>query len=69
MTWEVGKGHVATNISIDRIMPKGKYEPGNVRLVCHVVNLMRRDMPDDAFIGWCNLVVKGGAQTLRMEAA
>lgn len=57
MTWVVGKGHTATNISIDRIVPKGKYEPGNVRLVCHVVNLMRRDMADEDFLDWCETLV------------
>ena len=57
MTWEAGKGRVATNISLDRIAPKGQYVPGNVRLVCHVVNLMRRDMPDRLFAEWCALVV------------
>lgn len=59
MTWASGAGHVSTNVSIDRIRPKGRYEPGNVRLVCHVVNLMRRDMPDEEFVGWCRAVVNG----------
>lgn len=58
MTWTVGSGRVFTNISIDRIAPKGIYAPGNVRLVCAVANLMRRDMPDHIFTDWCRLVVK-----------
>lgn len=53
MTTSVGSGKVGTNISIDRIQPKGEYEPSNVRLVCYIVNVMRRDLEDDVFLRWC----------------
>lgn len=33
--------------SLDRIDPAGGYVPGNVRLVCYFVNLMKRDFPAD----------------------
>ncbi len=68
MTWTAGEGHLAANISIDRIAAKGEYIPGNVRLVCHVVNLMRRDMGDDKFLLWCGLVV-AGLSPLKQETA
>lgn len=56
MTWRASSGFVAENISIDRIVAKGPYVPGNVRLVCRVANLMRRDMSDDHFVEWCRRV-------------
>lgn len=56
MTFEFGRGRLTTNISLDRIKPKGPYAEGNVRLVCTVVNLMRRDMSDADFVSWCKRV-------------
>jgi hypothetical protein len=58
MTWQVGNGRIDTNISIDRILPKGEYAVGNIRLVCGIVNLMRRDLPDADFEKWCRLILE-----------
>ncbi len=66
MTWMVGAGHAHTNISIDRIRPKDGYTKDNVRLVCHVVNLMRRDMPDDVFREWCETLSYSMAPKMRV---
>lgn len=68
MTWQVGRGHVATNMSLDRIDPKGGYIPGNVRLVCHIINLMRRDMSDEEFVAWCRVVADGRISSIALVA-
>lgn len=68
MTWKVGRGHVATNMSLDRVDPKGGYIPGNVRLVCHIINLMRRDMPDEEFVSWCRVVADGMIPSIALVA-
>ena len=46
-----------TNASIDRIVPGGAYEVGNVRLVCARINVLRSNMADAEFLYWCKLVV------------
>lgn len=45
-----------TNASIDRINAGGPYEPGNVQLTCHAINLFRRELPVEEFVVWCRLV-------------
>lgn len=46
MTW--GTGWIeSTSISLDRIDQGGKYEHGNVRLICHCINTFRGRMNDD----------------------
>ena len=44
------------NISIDRIDPKGKYEPENLRLVCKRVNLIKHNMTDEELMDWCKTI-------------
>lgn len=56
MTCEAGGGVINTNASIDRIDPRGVYEPGNVQLVCRIINVMKTDLPLDEFKSWCSLV-------------
>lgn len=52
-----------TNASIDRINCDGDYEIGNVRIVCNAVNLMRRRMSDEDFIGFCRSIVENNVRT------
>lgn len=59
LTCQVEKGkRCLTNASLDRIIPGGEYEIGNVRLVCYIVNFMRYTNSDEDFINWCRTVVK-----------
>lgn len=56
-----GVGQVATNVSIDRIIPGnsgGEYVEGNVRLVCSVVNSFRGSLLDEDFISMCAAVLQ-----------
>jgi hypothetical protein len=52
-----GQGFVATNASIDRIIPGGPYTLENIQLVCAAVNQWRGVLPIEEFIRWCQLVV------------
>ena len=57
MTHSVGHSRVTpTNASVDRIDNNLGYLPGNVRLVCAIVNVMRREQTEAEFIRWCNLI-------------
>jgi hypothetical protein len=44
------------NISPDRIDPSKGYVPGNVQLVCAVVNAMKWDYSQDDFIEMCKII-------------
>ena len=57
MSHVVGCGVRNTNVSVDRIRPGQAYEPGNVRLVCRIVNVMRSNMGEVEFWFWCRAVV------------
>lgn len=58
MTHQHGLGKVHTNISIDRINPHGKYEEGNVQLVCMIVNRMKWTIPMSEFLDLCAIITK-----------
>lgn len=58
LTWQRGSGKILTNASIDRIDSNKGYEPDNVQLVCHAVNIMKLDMSQDVFLDWCVLIAK-----------
>lgn len=45
--------------SVDRIDSEKGYIPGNIRLVCAYVNVMRSDMTDDELRFWCAAILKG----------
>lgn len=68
MTRVFGRGRVYTNISIDRIDSSIGYEPGNVRLVCLAVNLMKLEMDDCEFSQWVGLI-NDGFKASRQRAA
>jgi hypothetical protein len=57
LTCTLVKGEVSkTNVSLDRVDPKGAYVKENVQLVCSVLNKFRIDTPLDEFIEWCKKV-------------
>ena len=53
MTRIVGKGRVLTNISIDRVDSSRGYVPGNVQLVCCIVNWAKNNLDQAEFISFC----------------
>ncbi len=57
MTHTRGAGRVMTNASLDRIDSRSGYEPGNLQLVCFIVNVMKQELALDEFIQWCRKVV------------
>lgn len=58
MTYSAGKGRVYTNISLDRIDSAKGYIRGNVQFVCDLVNRMKSDLEQSAFIDWCKTIVR-----------
>lgn len=63
MTCILEKGKkTRTNVSIDRIDPKGGYRPENIQLVCTAVNSFRTDLSIADFIEWCRKVVNHAIQ-------
>jgi len=48
-----GKGHIDTNISLDRINNDKGYTPDNIQIIAYVVNMMRRTMPVNEFKKIC----------------
>lgn len=58
MTFERGKGHISTNISIDRIDSNRGYEKGNIQLVCYIVNILKARFSQDELISLCQDIVE-----------
>lgn len=58
LTHKKGNGRCWTNASIDRIENTKGYEPGNVRLVCVAVNLIRHEMTDDEMYWWAKKLIQ-----------
>jgi hypothetical protein len=58
MTYFAGNGRVYTNISLDRVDSTKGYVRGNVQFVCDIVNRMKSDLAQDAFLGWCRTIVE-----------
>lgn len=48
-----GKGHIDTNISLDRINNDKGYTPDNIQIIAYIVNMMRRTMPVNEFKRIC----------------
>jgi hypothetical protein len=48
-----------SNLSIDRIDCNIGYVPGNIRLVCSAVNIMRNRLSDSELLFWAKAVVEG----------
>jgi hypothetical protein len=58
MTCIRGQGAVVTNASLDRIIAGGPYTIDNIQLVCHAINVARRNLPIFDFIDMCRTVTK-----------
>lgn len=58
MTWEINKGNVQTNVSIDKIDPNKGYNVDNIQLVCRIANTMKFDSSMEEFIELCKKVVE-----------
>lgn len=58
LTKITGHGIVSTNVSIDRIDPKGPYTKENIRLVCRFINGFRSELSDENFLWWCRKVTE-----------
>jgi hypothetical protein len=44
------------NASLDRIDSNQGYEPGNLQLVCALVNRMKSNLPQSDFVWWCSQI-------------
>ncbi len=58
MTTIAEKGHVLTNVSIDRIDSSKGYFEENIQLVCHIVNLMKHNMTVNQLREWCRKIME-----------
>jgi len=47
--------------SLDRIDSNGPYAPGNIQLVCWVVNRLKSDMSVGDLVDWCSAIVAHAA--------
>ena len=57
MTFEANNGRVPTNLSLDKINPKGRYQKGNVQLICMAINQMKSDLTSEQLMRFCKSVV------------
>lgn len=57
MTYNQGTGRCPTNISIDKIDASLPYNPENVQLVCHRVNIMKTDGSEEELRDWCKKIL------------
>ncbi len=57
MTQTWGKGHVQTNLSLDRIDNTRPYTRDNIRLVCVEANRLKGKLTDEELIDWCRSLV------------
>lgn len=58
LTFELGKGRVYTNLSIDKKVSSLGYIKGNVQLVCMAVNQMKSDLDINTLLHICNCIIK-----------
>ena len=58
MTYEMGKGRVHSNLSIDQIEPSMGYTLSNIQLVCMAVNQMKSDLGTKELIMYCEAIAK-----------
>ena len=57
LTFELGKGRVSTNISIDRKDSKQGYTKENIQLVCMAVNQMKNDLSLEELLIFCSNIL------------
>lgn len=59
LTCKLARGEICqTNASIDKIDQSKGYLPGNVRLVCRIVNTMRWTNSDEQLVDWCRRIIE-----------
>lgn len=58
MTYELDKGRIFTNVSIDKINPNLGYTKDNIQLVCMAVNQMKSDMSLQELYMFCEAIIK-----------
>lgn len=58
MTFELKKGRVATNVSIDRIDSKEGYIKSNIQLVCMACNQIKSDLELENMYKFCKAIVE-----------
>ena len=49
-----------SDASVDRIDSSKGYNPNNIQIVHKDLNMMKKDMPNEVFVAWCNLVANHG---------
>jgi hypothetical protein len=57
MTYEIFKGRIFTNVSVDRIDSNKGYTKNNVQLVCMAINQMKSDMSIEELLYFCEHIV------------
>lgn len=57
MEMAYGVGRCDRHMSLDRINNDRGYEPGNIRLVCDRVNMMRGNLSDYELAYWCQAIL------------
>lgn len=57
MEMAYGVGRCDRHMSLDRINNDRGYEPGNIRLVCDRVNIMRGNLSDYELAHWCQAII------------
>lgn len=58
MTFELRRGRIPTNVSIDKIDSRLGYVRGNVQLVCMACNQIKSDLTDIEMYNFCKNIVK-----------
>ena len=58
MTYELRKGRIPTNVSIDRINSKEGYIMGNIQLVCMACNQIKSDLTEEEMYNFCKKIVE-----------
>lgn len=57
MTFEIYKGRINSNVSLDRITPHLGYTKGNVQLVCMAANQMKNDLTNEELFVFCEKIL------------
>ena len=57
MTYELDRGRIFTNVSIDKINPNLGYIKDNIKLVCMAVNQMKSDMSLQELYMFCESII------------
>lgn len=58
MTYELKKGRIPTNVSIDKIDRTKGYVTGNIQLVCMACNQIKSDMSEELMYFFCKNIVE-----------